>query len=234
VKTTLTFLFWLACISLQAAVILPSPAGEFLFDGKHPYVGSAVVTNVTVRGKALYLNGKYSTDYWGDDKQYVGYTAVFRPLNLSYEKFTVAVKLHPENISGGKTTLLVGGASARWLVLNVVETNRLELSLNNHQFRHTVDGVTITNGAWITLAISFDLENRKVFVYAHGIRAEEIQLPADFTLDIITDEKFKESDKVWTFTNYSDAGTFQGLIGGLLSFNGILSDDEIKQLLSDK
>jgi hypothetical protein len=125
-------------------------------------------------------------------------------------------------------------ASARWLALTVVETNRLELSLNNHRFRHTVENVAITNGAWITLAASFDQETRRVVVYVNGLRAEEIQLPGDFTLDIMNDEKFREYDKVWTFTNYSYGGTFQGLVAGLLSFNVILSDDQVKQLFSDK
>jgi hypothetical protein len=230
VKTELAFLFLLAGISLGAGAEIPSPSGEFLFDGKHPYVGSATISNVTVRGKALYFNGKYSTDYWGDDKKHVGYTAVFRPLNLIFEKFTVAVKLRPEDISGSKKTLLVGGASSRWLALSLAETNRLELSLNNQRFRHVIDLVIITNGAWVTLATSFDLEARKIIVYVNGLRADEIQLPADFTLDIISDEKFREYDKVWTFTNYSDAGTFQGMVAGLLSFNSVLSDDEVKKL----
>ena len=229
-KTKLAFLSLLVSISICAAAEPAFPSGEFLFDGKHPYRGIATVSNVTAQGKALYLNGKYSTDYWGDDKQHTGYTAVFRPSNLAYEKFTVAVKLRPEDISGPRNIFLVGGASARWLVLSVVETNRLELSLNNRRFRHTVDSVTITNGAWITLATSFDLEARKIIVYVNGLRAEEIQLPADFTLDIINDEKFREYDKVWTFTNYSYGGTFQGLVAGLLSFNTVLSDDEVKRL----
>jgi hypothetical protein len=233
-KTKLTLLLFVASISICAATEPLSPSGEFLFDGKHPYVGVATVSNIMVRGKALYLNGKYSTDYWGDDKKHVGYTAVFRPSNLTYEKFTVAVKLRPEDVSGSKGTLLVGGASARWLALTVVETNRLELSLNNHRFRHTVENVAITNGAWITLAASFDQETRRVVVYVNGLRAEEIQLPGDFTLDIMNDEKFREYDKVWTFTNYSYGGTFQGLVAGLLSFNVILSDDQVKQLFSDK
>jgi hypothetical protein len=234
VKTKLAFLFLLAGLAICAAAEVPSPSGEFLFDGKHPYVGKATVSNVTVRGEAIYLNGKYSTDYWGDDKQHVGYTAVFRPLNFSYEKFTVAVRLKPENISGAKKTLLVGGASARWLALTVIETNRIELSLNNHRFHQTLDNITVSNGVWITLAASFNLEARKVIVYANGIRIAEIRFPADFILDVMNDEKFRGYDKVWTFTNYSYGGTFQGLIGGLLSFDKILSDDQIKQLFSSK
>jgi hypothetical protein len=233
-KAKLAFLLLLAAVSIRAAAEIPSPSGEFLFDGKHPYVGTATVSNVTVRGKALYLNGKYSTDYWGDDKQHDGYTAVFKPLKFSYQKFTVAVRLRPETISVGKKTLLVGGVDARWLALSAVETNRLELSLNNHRFSQTIDSIIITNGQWITLAVSFDLESRKVVVYANGIRAQEIQLPADFNLDIMNDEKWREADKVWTFTNYSGGGTFQGLVGGLLSFDNILSEDEIKQLFSNK
>ena len=233
-KTTFTFLFLLVGTWFSEADTMPAPSGEFLFDGKHPYVGIATVSNVMVRGKAIYLNGKYSTDYWGDDKQHVGYTAVFRPLNFSYEKFTVAVKLKPENLSEAKKTLLVGGASDRWLALTVGESNRLEISLNNHRFHQTLDNDTITNGVWITLATSFDLEARKAIVYTNGIRAGEIQLPADFILEVLSDERFREYDKVWTFTNYSYCGTFEGLVGGLLSFNAILSDDQVKQLFSNK
>lgn len=233
-KLGLILFLLLETIFVRATENTPTPTGEFLFDGKHPYVGTATVSNVTVRGQALYLNGKYSTDYWGDDEQHVGYTAVFKPLKFNYEKFTVAVRLCPENISVGKKTLLVGGVEARWLALSVVETNRLELSLNNHEFHQAVDNIIVTNGGWITLAASFDLESREVVVYANGIRAQKIQLPADFKLDLMENEERREQDKVWTFTNYANAGTFQGLVGGLLSFNTILSDEQMKQLFSNK
>jgi hypothetical protein len=186
---------------------------------------------LVIRNKALYLNGKYSTDYWGDGKPGAeGYTAVFRPLVFNYEKFTVVVKLQPEDISAAKKTLLVGGADSRWLALTINDEDRLEVSLNNRKFRHVVENVTITNAQWITVAISFDLESRKVVVYVNGARVEQILLPADFVLDIMNDPKWKEYDEVWTFTNYSYGGTFQGIVAGLLTFDTVLSDDQVHQL----
>jgi len=46
----------------------------------------------------------------------------------------------------------------------------------------------------------------------------------------MNDAKWKEYDKVWTSTNYSNSGTFHGLVEGLLTFDAILSDDQVRQL----
>ena len=192
-KINILFLFLgLTNILVCHAAVFPAPSAKFTFEGK-PFIGTAILTNTTVRNNALYLNGKYSTDYWGDDKQgSKGYTAVFRPSAFHYEKFTVAIKVQPEDTSAQKKTLLVGGPSFRWLALHIGDQNHLELALNNRRFHHIIESVTITNGQWITLAVSFDLKARKIVVYSDGVRAEQILLPADFVLEIMDDTKFKE------------------------------------------
>jgi hypothetical protein len=230
-KIKISFLvFGLINILVCHAQAFPTPAAKFTFEGK-PFIGTAILTNTIIQSNALYLNGEYSSDYWGDEKQSSkGYTAVFRPAIFHYDKFTVVFKARPEDTSGQKRTLLVGGPSFRWLVLSIRDQNHLELSLNNHAFHHLIENVTITNGEWSVLAVSFDLKARKVIVYFNGARAAQISLPPDFVLEIMNDTEFKEYDKAWTFTNYSYGGTFQGLVAGLLTFDTILSDEQVKRL----
>jgi hypothetical protein len=220
--------FVCACLLVSAglAAELPSPTAQFTFDGKR-CIGKAVLNNITNHDRALYLNGKYSTWYDGD-KEGEGYTAVFRPVHFDYRKFTVAVKVQPEDIA--ERTLLVGGTSYRWLALRVNSRGQLQFSLNNDEFRRPIEGVKVARGEWISIAVSFDLEAREVVVYVNGARASLISLPKDFKLAILDSEIWREHDKVWTFTNYSYGGTFHGLVAELLSFDTVLSDEQVHQL----
>lgn len=220
-------------VSTASAAGFPVPSGKFTFEGK-PYIGTAILTNTSVTNAALFLNGEYSTDYWGDGKPGgKGYTAVFRPSLLHYERFTAVVKLRPEKISAG-ATLLAGGVSCRWFVLTSDQGGKIELSLNNHAFRHPIPNLTLTNGQWITLALTLDLQAKTIALYANGNRVDELRLPEDFVLDVVNDETWKEHDKVLTFTNYSYGGTFHGLVAGLLTFDAILTGDQVRQLFPKK
>jgi hypothetical protein len=222
-----------AGVSTGRAEGFPLLSGKFTFEGK-PYVGTATLINTSVTNAALFLNGEYSTDYWGDGKPGgKGYTAVFRPSVFHYERFTAVVKLRPENISVG-AILLAGGVSCRWFVLSSDQDGKVELSLNNRRFRHPIHNLTLTNGQWITLALTVDLQAKAIVVYANGTRVDELVLPEGFVLDVMNDEKWKEHDKVLTFTNYSYGGTFHGLVAGLLTFDTILTGDQLRQLFPEQ
>jgi hypothetical protein len=227
-KTFLCSVLFINVLACKAAEF-PVPSGRFTFDGK-PNIGTVVLSNAVIRDSALYLNGVYSSDYWRDGITNGGYTAVFRPTKIDYQAFTIVVKLKPESFSVGRNTLLVGGASCRWLALTIDEQGHLELSLNNRRFRHTVQDVTMQTNQWIAAAVSFSLNTRKVVIYLNGKRVDEVSLQEDFVLDVMNDQKWKDYDQVWTFTNYSYCGTFQGLVAGLLAFDTILTDDQVRQL----
>jgi len=202
------------------AANFPAPSGKFTFEGK-PYVGTPIITNAVITNNSLFFPGKYN---WLPD--------LFWPLVFNYQQFSIVVKLRPENIS--YATLLVGGTGHRWLVVNTDKDGRVKLSFNNHQFRHAVDSLIITNGQWTTLALTFDLQARKTVVYANGKQAEAIVLPEAFVLDVMNDEKWRESDKVLTFTDGATGGTFRGLVAGLLTFNSVLSPNQVRLLFPNK
>jgi hypothetical protein len=116
------------------------------------------------------------------------------------------------------------------LVLHADKEGRVELSLNNFKYHHPVEGLTVTNGQRIVLAVTIDLQSGELVIYANGARIDKVLLPTGFVFDVMNDAKWKKSDKVFTFTNYADAGTFEGLVAGLLTFNSVLSDNQIRLL----
>jgi hypothetical protein len=128
------------------------------------------------------------------------------------------------------TVLLAGGEACRWLVLSSDEGGEVELSLNNHEFCHPIQNLTVTNGQWTTLAMTVDLQAKTIVTYADGNRVDELLLPKDFVLDVMNDETWKESDKVLTFTDYSDGGTIHGYIAELLTFDSILTGEQVGRL----
>ena len=211
------FLALLLNVMACHAADFPAPSGRFTFDGTR-YTGTVTLLDPIITNSSLYLTGEYK---WPP--------AAFRPLIFNYQRFTVAAKLRPEIVSHG-VTLLAGGTAHRWFVLNTDKDGRVELSFNNHEFRHAVEGLTVTNGQWTILALTFDLQSKRAVVYANGKRADEIVLPETFNLDIINDLKWRDSDKELTFTDCSGGGTFRGLVAGLLAFDSTLSSNQVRLL----
>jgi hypothetical protein len=218
----------------------PFPSGKFTFDGKRN-IGTAKLINTSVTNAALFLNGVYSVDCGQyrkpSDK---GYVAIFRPSVFNYERFTTVVKLrpeslkpienlHPENTSP-RTTLLAGGDSTRWFVLSSDQDGKVELLLNNGHVSYPIHNLTLTNGQWTTLALTVDLQAEAIAVYANGTRVDELLLAKDFVFDVDHDDDWKEHDKVLTFTDYSCGETFHGLVAGLLTFDAVLTSDQVRQL----
>jgi len=50
----------------------------------------------------------------------------------------------------------------------------------------------------------------------------------------MNDEKWKEADKVLTFTDCANGGTFRGLVAGLLTFNSVLTSNQVSLLFPNK
>ncbi len=224
-KNIILFFVILINTTVCRAAELPTPTARFVFNGTR-YIGTATLINTTIRDNALYLDGKYC--YYCTNAS-EGYTAVFRPSVFNYQKFTVATKLQTEDFTNGRT-LFVGGTHCRWLAINVNSQGRIELKLNNGRFSRDIEGINLIQGNWASITISFDLTAKKIVVYFNGNRASQILLPPDFVLEIINDSEWNKDDKAWTFTNYSNGRTFRGLIAGLLTFDTILSDDQVLQL----
>jgi hypothetical protein len=215
-------LFLLVITSVHAnAEEFPAPSGRFTFEGK-AYIGTATLTNATIRDKALYFDGKYRVP-----------AATFWPRAFRYQQFTVVTKLQPGNFTN-EIALLVGGTAHRWLALKADYRGQVKLSLNNSDFRQVIERVKVKKGEWITLAVSFDLQTLKIVVYANGVRVSQILLPQGFVLAVVNDAKWRDSDKVWTFTDFSSGDTFQGLVAGLLTFDTVLSDDQVMRISPQK
>jgi hypothetical protein len=208
-------------ILICRAADFPAPSGRFTFEGKKQ-IGTATLNDSIITNSSLYVTGEYK---WPP--------AVFRPLVLSYHRFTVVTKIRPDFVNYG-ATLLVGGTGHRWFIISANKDGKIELSFNNHAFRHPVEGLTITNGQWTTLALAFDLQAKRAVIYANGTRADEIVLPENFDLAVVNDMKWKESDKELTFTDGATGGTFRGLVAGLLTFDSILSPDQVRLLFPTK
>jgi hypothetical protein len=221
ISSRIAFLLLLPIVSNSGAGTLPAPSGKFTFEG-NPYIGTASLTNTAVTNNSLHLNGVYFMQFGKPSG------AEFRPRVFDYRRFTVVVKLQPED--SREKTLFAGGTASRWFVIRTDKQSRVELSFNNFEFRHPIGSLAVTNGQWITLALVFDLQARRALVYADGRRADEVVLPKDFDFYVIKDATWREPDKVLTFTDYSNGNTFKGLVSGVLIFDTILSADQVRRL----
>jgi hypothetical protein len=210
----------------------PKPLAQFTFEepakSPIPQPPPELVNTTRIDG-CLALSGQYE---WGtalgsSRAIQSGYRAVFPTPSLDYKKFTVVVRLRPDDISRPKDTLLVGGITCRWLALSTSPKGELTLSFNNQKLLWPIKKVKIVPGKWTVLACSFDAAARKARVYVDGQRLEEISLPNTFKLDT---SYHNVDDRVWSFTNYSNSGTFKGLVGELDVFGTVLTDDEIAAL----
>jgi hypothetical protein len=179
--------------------------------------------NTQFKENALYLNGEYETPF------HVGYYAVCATPKLDYMSFTVALKFKAEEFGPDKTNLLTGGTACRWFGMNRSEAGNLAVTLNNQDFTHEIKDATLETGKWTTVACSVDVSARKVVVFLNGKKAADIDLPKDFKLRVI-DTEFEDTDKQWTFTNYSNGSVFHGLVDELVIFGKALSPEQLAKI----
>ncbi len=179
------------------------------------------LTNTQFKDNALYINGEYDL---GNNPN-GGYRAVCKTPKLDYTKFTVAIRFKPEEFDGQKTNLFTGGTSYRWFGMHRSVDGNLTITLNNQVFSYEIKANALETGKWTVVACGFDLSSRKIVVYFNGKKTADVDLPKDFKLEVI-DSKVKDKDKVWSFTNYSNAQVFHGLVDELIIYEKMLTTEE--------
>jgi hypothetical protein len=202
----------------------PKPLAHYRFRGNANDEDKAnppfALNNTSFKDNALYLNGVY-----GMSKDPNGYRAVGRTPKLDYTTFTVALRFKAESFDGKKYNLLTGGTLYRWFGLSR-SFRGLHVTLNNQRFRHEVKEARIEQGKWTVLVCGMDVARRKGVVYLNGVKIEELTLPEGLALEVIGSPA-EDSDKVWTFTNYSNGSTFHGLVSELIIYGKLLSPAEV-------
>jgi len=173
---------------------------------------------------ALYLNGKY--ELAAEDT--AGYRAVASISDLDYRSFTVGLDFNPTAFESSRENILTGGTLSPWFSLRY-HNGSLELTLNNQEVVHTFGSVSLSTDTWHNVICSFDLANKKVVAMLDGKMLPEITLDDNFQLSIIGSE-FEDSDRLFAFTNYSDADTFYGYADDLLVYSPALSKTELSQI----
>ena len=101
------------------------------------------------------------------------------------------------------------------------DTGRLAVTLNNGRYLQKAP-VELKPDEWYSVVCSVDLAERSIRVYVNGEAAPPIAIPKDFELSVVS-SKFKQSDKVWSFVNYSNGEVFHGLVDELRIYNETLS-----------
>jgi len=202
----------------------PLPIAHFRFNGnaKNDSKQSAEfeLKNTVFNASALYLNGQYE---FGDAEN--GYRAVCKTPMFAYAAFTVALRFKAEEFAQGKTNIFVGGTSYRWFAINRAESGNLTITLNNQSIVYEVKNAPIDAGKWTVVACGVDLPARRIVAYVNGKKAAEFELPKDFKLEVVGSAA-EESDKNWSFTNYSNGNVFHGFVDELIVHNRTLTDDE--------
>jgi hypothetical protein len=237
---TLVIALWLVFLPLTVLgneILL----AYYLFDGdttdSTSQNGPLIVNNTQFIDNTLYLNGLYDFG----PKVNGGYTAKTTVINnFSYNNFSISVDFYslgqtPENLSNdapnGTINIIAGGPSYRWLSLrysfDAVPTAHLQLTLNNQDYIHTFEQIIFEPDKWHNVMVSVDLEQKKIFTLFDGTPLEEIELDPSFTLNTDTD-----SEKVFTFTNYSNTNVFYGYIDNFKVYGQSLSISEMEAIYS--
>jgi hypothetical protein len=122
--------------------------------------------------------------------------------------------------------ILTGGAYARWFGVNR-SGGVLNVTLNNHAFRHRFEGVKVKPDRWHNVICSVDLHRRQILTMLDGRLLEAITLPADFKLDV---DPAAEADREFTFADYSNGSVFYGYAANLKIFGRSLNGTELSDL----
>lgn len=215
---------------VQAGDDAAAPLALFRFNGnaKNEGRGDAKfeLKNAPFKDNALYLNGKYEFDA---DKKDAFHAVCLTPM-IDYQTYTVALRVRAEDFGlGDKSNLFTGGNSYRWFGLERALDGKLVVTLNNGAFKHEIKDTALDKGKWFVVACSVDVPKRSVLTYLNGKQVAAIDLPKDFEVEVLKSDQ-KDSDKVWSFSNLSNANVFFGLADELHIYGRALSAKELEKL----
>ena len=190
----------------------------------------AVLKNAEVAGGRLILNGQYGDEAMTGS----GYAAKFKVPWLDYNRFTVAWRFKADDFDSHDQyhhwNLLTGGEKWRWLSFRRLPSGVVRLDLNNGDKDDVgleLKGTNIRASVWTTVVCSFDLATRTVLVAVDGVVTPAVRLPEDFKLRVM--DAPRDVDRLFTFTNYSNAMTFSGEVSELVVFPYAMSESQIKE-----
>ena len=191
-------------------------------------------------GTALRLNGKYSgnvEDEYIDPNVDKGYRAIaYLGDRFDYNEFTFSLQFNAKEFNQDRTTdpgnapdtILVGGVLYRWFGIRW-NSGHLELTLNNQEYQAPLKNLTLDTDVWHTVICSINLSNKRILTVLDEHPIIETDLPPNFKLDV-ADSQSEKKDRFLTFTNYSNGGTFDGLVRRLGAFGKSLSREEIESI----
>ncbi|HRI14854.1 MAG TPA: hypothetical protein PLX89_17800 [Verrucomicrobiota bacterium] len=213
----------------------------------------AVLKNVEFRSGACYLNGAYEHGYR------FGYRAQFPVGSLSYQSLGFCVDLFPldfnptptgrirpalwetlRSLIGANRTasyashenVITAGPSYRWFSVKH-RAGHLDLWLNNGNTQLAIPEAVMAPEMWHRLVISLDLAEHKILTSLDGRQLPTVRLPEPFTLNVIGSPD-EATDKVLTFTDYSNGWVFHGYAAGLRVFDHALTLEEHDFLARDR
>jgi hypothetical protein len=176
--------------------------------------------------------------------------------DLDYRSFTVGFDFYPvgkgvpkpkpllnrfektlDNLMGGRyrqwfargdwggRNILTGGISCRWLGFNRAY-NHLTITLNNQDFTHEFTSTVVEPNRWHHVICSVNLQKKRILTWFDGRKLDDIMLSDDFKLDVIG-SKYEETDREFTFINFSNGSVFYGYAADLKIFNQALTEAEL-------
>ncbi|WP_436715885.1 hypothetical protein U8335_27160 [Roseiconus lacunae] len=209
---------------------LPNVIAHYEFEGNADELngtGSAFdLKNTQFYNGSLVLNGQY--EHSGKP---TGFRAIASTPDQNYQSFTIAIRFKAQAFSERNRTILCGGTSYRWFHIGVGPGNALKIELNNRRTTHTFQNLKLYPGRWHQIACAVDVQKGFVAVVLDKNRAEVFRLPTGFQFDVVNSNA-AERDKKWTFTNYSYANTFYGLIEELTILKGTMSATDFRRTIT--
>jgi len=185
--------------------------------------------NTAFREDSLYLNGEYAM--MDDRDKAGGYVAVCETPEFQYKAFTVFIRFKAADFVGHHVNLLTGGTATRWFGLNRSATGFLTITLNNQIFSRDFSNAPINENQWNVVGCGIDFPAGKTVIYLNGNQVADFDLSKEFKLTVVNSAR-RDTDKVWTFTNYANGNVFHGFINELVLYDRLLSADEFKQAFS--
>ena len=104
---------------------------------------------------------------------------------------------------------------------------RLEVTLNNQALVYLIPNSKLKTNEWQSVICSVDTSAKKIITILNGQRLGDIALSPDFHFEVVG-TPFENTDRLFTFANYSDGSAFHGYVDNLKVWNRASSEIEAK------